>query len=361
MPSFSEAIIEWFFHHKRDLPWRDTREPYPIWISEVILQQTRVQQGMAYYYRFLERFPSVDSLAEAPEEDVLSMWQGLGYYSRARNLHKAARQVHFGLKGIFPDNYRELQSLKGVGTYTAAAIASFAFGEPVPVVDGNVLRVICRYFGIEEDIRLPVTQEKVRTICSELLPQGKSWEFNQAIMEIGAMVCTPASPDCMHCPLASNCFARKENRQKELPFKSKAKARKQRYFNYIWLEYEGQLAFRKRKAGDIWTGLFEPLLFESDRPYLDFREFEEIPEVILQETEALQLLPAQKCLLSHQEIQLHIWILKLRNRIELKETRWVAGAELEALPKPVIFSKILRKPLPSSLYLIFNSTNYGKL
>jgi len=166
MHPFSSALINWFSINKRDLPWRNTRDPYSIWISEVVLQQTRVQQGMHYYHRFLKRFPDVNSLALAKEEEVLSLWQGLGYYSRARNLHFAARQIQLDKQGVFPGSYKDLIQLKGVGSYTAAAIASFAFGENVPVVDGNVLRVICRYFGIAEDIRLPATAEKVQPIAS---------------------------------------------------------------------------------------------------------------------------------------------------------------------------------------------------
>ena len=353
MQFFSDVLIAWFLRNMRPLPWRETRNPYPVWISEVILQQTRVQQGMNYYLRFMDRFPDVASLANAPEEEVLSLWQGLGYYSRARNLHQAAKQIQNNFKGKFPDSYAGLQQLKGVGTYTAAAIASFAFGENVPVADGNVFRVICRYFGIADDIRLPATQEKVRQICAELLPAGKSWEFNQGIMELGALVCTPAGPQCSQCPLAAGCMARKENRQKELPFKSKSKARKLRYFNYLWPEYEGKLAFRKRETGDIWAGLFEPLLYESDRPFQQIDDFPEFPPEIRDNIlESRPLLP-QKCILSHQEIHIRIWILKLLKPLTDEGIRWASGEELDAIPKPVIFSKILRKAKTSPLSLIF--------
>ncbi len=353
MEFFSDALIKWFLHSMRDLPWRETREPYPVWISEIILQQTRVQQGMDYYLRFMERFPDVASLAEASEEEVLSLWQGLGYYSRARNLHFAARQIQSDYNGVFPDSYTKIQNLKGVGTYTAAAIASFSFGENVPVVDGNVLRVVCRYFGIPDDIRLPATQEKVRQICAELLPPGKSWEFNQAIMELGALVCTPAGPDCLNCPVAADCAARKENRQKELPFKSKAKARRHRFFNYLLLEYDGFLAFRKREEGDIWSGLFEPLMHESDREFESLDDFPAIPESIILNLRESKLLSPEKCILSHQEIHIRIWLLRLEKQIEIDGIRWLSGAGLETLPKPVIFSKILRKAKTSPLSLIF--------
>ena len=353
MHFFSDALIKWFLHSMRNLPWRQTREPYPVWISEIILQQTRVQQGMDYYLRFMERFPDVVSLAEASEEEVLSLWQGLGYYSRARNLHHAARQIQTSYNGVFPDSYAGLQKLKGVGSYTAAAIASFAFEENVPVVDGNVLRVVCRHFGIPDDIRLPATQEKVRQICAELLPPGKSWEFNQAIMELGALVCTPSGPDCRNCPLAAGCSARKENRQKELPFKSKAKARRHRFFNYLLLECDGFLAFRKREEGDIWSGLYEPLLYESSRVFDGLNDFPEIPKEIILNLRESRLLPPEKCILSHQEIHVRVWFLSLDKRIETDGIRWVSGTGLEALPKPVIFSKILRKAKTSPLSLIF--------
>ncbi len=352
MPGFANDIIQWFLKAGRDLPWRHTRNPYSIWISEVILQQTRVQQGLDYYHRFLQRFPDPRSLALASEEEVLSLWQGLGYYSRARNLQTAARFIHFELKGIFPANYRDLQQLKGVGSYTAAAIASFAFGEDVPVVDGNVLRVFCRFFGIADDIRLPATQEKVRQLAAELLPAGKSWEFNQAIMELGALVCTPAKPDCPACPLASGCQARSKGLQSELPFKSKAKARRHRFFNYLWLECDGYFAFRRRDKSDIWEGLFEPLLTESDRPFLCLKDFENSGLQLPDSKDSAQMLPPEKCILSHQEIHIQICLVSLQKRPETDGIRWVAKEELESLPKPVIFSKIIRKARSSALYLI---------
>ena len=352
MSSFADKLITWFLISARDLPWRQTRDPYLIWISEVILQQTRVQQGMDYYFRFTSRFPDVKSLAEADEEEVLSLWQGLGYYSRARNLHAAARFVENECRGVFPDTFSSLQKLKGVGAYTAAAIASFAFGENVPVVDGNVLRVFCRYFALSEDIRLESTQDSVRTLAAGLLPEGKSWEFNQAIMELGALVCKPGIPDCSGCPLVSGCQAAATGLQASLPFKSKAKERRARFFNYLWPVSEGRMAFRKREEDDIWKGLFEPLLFEADKNFIRPEDFPEEAAAYFKNAARCRLLPAEKCILSHQEIFLSIWLVELPSGQENTGIRWLSATEAEDLPKPVIFSKILRKARTSPLYLI---------
>ena len=351
MNQIPDGIIAWFKQEGRALPWRQTRDPYKIWLSEVILQQTRVQQGMAYYHRFVDRFPSVTALADASEEEVLSLWQGLGYYSRGRNLLATARMIGTTYQGSFPSNFQELLKLKGIGPYTAAAIASFAFGENVAAVDGNVIRVICRLFAIEEDTRLPAVQKKVASLASSLLPAGQSWEFNQAMMEFGAMLCTPSGPACGICPVALMCESRTKGLQAKIPYKSKAASRKIRCFNYLLAECDGFFAFRCRDGKDIWQGLFEPMLFESEKSFLQPHDFESAAPELFSDSSLIRMLPLQKCLLSHQEIMLSVVILTVTERPDLPGFRWVPEAELKILPKPVIFSKILPKAESAPLYL----------
>lgn len=351
MNGFSEALFAWFRKEGRSLPWRQTRDPYKIWLSEVILQQTRVQQGMAYYHRFLEQFPDVEKLAKASEEEVLSLWQGLGYYSRGRNLLVTAREITTAYGGDFPKSNKELLKLKGIGPYTAAAIASFAFHENVAAVDGNVIRVICRLFAIEEDVRLPSTVQKVSSLAASLLPAGHAWEFNQSMMEFGAMLCTPAKPSCGICPVGQLCEGRKKGLQGRIPFKSKAAPRKKRYFNYLLAESDGRFAFQCREQKDIWQGLFEPLLLEEDKPFLTPEDFKKIRADFFEYEIANRLLPLRKCILSHQEILVSVLVLRLQKQIELPGFRWVSALEMKALPKPVIFSKILPDAEASLLYL----------
>ena len=204
---FSNSLIQWYLQNKRDLPWRNSTNPYHIWLSEIMLQQTRVAQGLPFFLRFTEAFPTVFDLANADEEQVLKLWQGLGYYSRARNLHKTAQFIALELNGIFPATYNDLLKLKGVGEYTAAAIASFVYNENVPVVDGNVFRVLSRYFDVETDIASTGAKKEFTQLASELLPKGKANVFNQAIMEFGALQCVPKNPDCSNCVLNDSCIA----------------------------------------------------------------------------------------------------------------------------------------------------------
>lgn len=266
MPSpeqFALLLIDWYRRHKRDLPWRDITDPYRIWLSEVILQQTRVQQGLPYYERFVSRFPTVQDLAAATEQDVLRLWQGLGYYSRARNMHHTARVVVEKWGGAFPTRYADLLQLKGVGTYTAAAIASFSSGEAVAVVDGNVFRVLARVFGLAEDIASPKGKKAFQQLATELLPATQAAEYNQAIMEFGTLHCKPQNPDCMFCIFSADCEARRTGRQEELPIKLKKIVRKTRFFHYFVLEYDGKLLMSQRPAGDIWQGLYDFPMVES--------------------------------------------------------------------------------------------------
>lgn len=262
---FSRALLPWYREHQRPLPWRANPQPYTIWLSEVILQQTRVDQGTAYWHRFVERFPTVAHLAAASEDEVLRLWQGLGYYSRARNLRTAAQQVMHAHGGRFPTDHAALRGLKGVGDYTASAIASICFGIPEPVVDGNVYRVLSRVFGIARPIDSTAGRKEFRALAGELIPAEHPGDHNQAVMELGATVCTPRNPRCGECPLANKCIARAEGRIAELPVKvGKTKVRT-RHFNYLLIEAKGGLYLRKRTGKDIWQGLWELPMIETEK------------------------------------------------------------------------------------------------
>ena len=265
MHPFSATLLQWYAANRRALPWREESDPYRIWISEIILQQTRVQQGWDYYLRFVQRFPDVRSLAEASEQEVLKCWQGLGYYSRARNLHEGARYICGKWGGFFPDTYDEILKIKGVGEYTAAAIASFAFRLPYPVVDGNVLRVLSRHFGISEPVDETAGRRKIRELAAELLPPEQPDSFNQAVMDFGALQCVPHHPHCADCPFRAGCAAFAGNCQELLPVKQHKVKQRERYF-YYWVMRQGDaLHLRRRTADDIWKGLYEFPLTESER------------------------------------------------------------------------------------------------
>ncbi len=260
--TFTTTLLKWFQEHGRELPWRQTHDPYAIWLSEIILQQTRIEQGRPYWERFMRRWPTVEALAAASEDEVLREWQGLGYYSRARNLHHAAQQIVE--MGGFPQSLEGIKGLKGVGDYTAAAIGSFAFGLPAAVVDGNVFRVLARHYGISTPINTGEGKREFTALAQELLPPAQAALFNQAMMDFGATQCTPASPGCGACPLQQSCVAFREQRVADLPVKRRTLKVKERHLVYIYLRWQGQTALRRRPAGDIWQGLYEPLLADED-------------------------------------------------------------------------------------------------
>ena len=264
--SFTTAILRWFAQYGRELPWRGIGDPYGIWVSEIILQQTRIEQGRDYWLRFMERFPTVDDLAAASEDEVLRQWQGLGYYSRARNMHAAARQIVE--QGGFPRTIEGLRALKGVGDYTAAAVGSMAFNLPAAAVDGNVYRVLARHFGIDVPINTTQGKHTFEALAQELLPEHEAGTFNQAMMDFGATWCTPRSPRCIDCPVADTCEALHSGRVEQLPIKEKKLKVRERRFAYIYIRCQGQVALRRRPAGDIWQGLWEPL-FVEDAPLPD--------------------------------------------------------------------------------------------
>ena len=265
MSKFADILIDWYAENKRDLPWRETKDPYRIWISEIILQQTRVAQGYDYYIRFMERFPDVFTLADANEDEVMKYWQGLGYYSRARNLHAAARSIREA--GEFPKTYEGVLALKGVGEYTAAAICSFAYDIPRAVVDGNVYRVLSRWMGIDTPIDTTTGKKLFAQLAQELMDESRPALYNQAIMDFGALQCTPASPDCLLCPLAETCLALANRNVDTLPVKQHKTKVTNRFFNYIYVRTGGCTFIRKRMGNDIWKNLYEPLLIETDTDF----------------------------------------------------------------------------------------------
>ncbi len=253
---FPQVILKWFHANGRSLPWRETSDPYAIWLSEIILQQTRIVQGQAYWERFMEAYPTVEALAAADEDEVLRLWQGLGYYSRARHLHEAARQIV--ALGKFPDTQEGIRTLKGVGDYTAAAIGSFAFGLPLAVVDGNVYRVLARYYGIDTPINSTEGKKLFAALAQSLLPPSDGAAYNQGLMDFGAMQCTPQSPKCVSCPLAETCMALRSGTVDVLPVKNKTVKVKTRQLTYIYIRCKGMTVLHRRGEGDIWQGLWEP-------------------------------------------------------------------------------------------------------
>ena len=259
MKTFSPTLLSWYHRHKRDLPWRHTKDPYKIWLCEIIMQQTRIVQGLAYYNRFVETFPSPLSLARASEDQVLRLWQGLGYYSRARNLHAAAKSMN----GKFPTTYEGVRALKGVGDYTAAAICSIAYNMPYAVVDGNVYRVLSRVFDIHTPIDSSEGKKQFTALAQQLLDKRNPGDFNQAMMDFGALICTPQSPQCAQCPLRTHCQAFEKKIQAQLPIKGLKTKVTTRYFHYIYVEQGKYTWIAKRGAGDIWQNLYEVPLLEG--------------------------------------------------------------------------------------------------
>jgi A/G-specific adenine glycosylase len=318
---FSNLLTQWYLQNKRELPWRNTTNPYLIWLSEIMLQQTRVAQGLPYFLRFIDAFPTVFDLANAHEEDVLKLWQGLGYYSRARNLHKTAQEIAFNRNGIFPDNYTELLLLKGIGEYTAAAIASFSYNESVPVVDGNVFRVLSRYFDIETDISSATAKKEFTALAKELLPSGKANLFNQAIMEFGALQCVPKNPNCQSCVLNQSCLALQKKKVAQLPVKLKKTKITKRYFNYLVFSDEAQnTVIKKRTEPGIWHNLYEFPLIETesqqtDEAILTMIQNQKFIDNPIQTIGTFNLEPIIHKL-SHQHLNIKFWNVSVLGAIE---------------------------------------------
>ncbi len=341
---FSNSLIQWYLNNKRDLPWRNTQNPYLIWLSEIMLQQTRVAQGLPYYVAFTDAFPTVFDLANASEEQVLKLWQGLGYYSRARNLHKTAQYVASELKGKFPDNNKDLLKLKGIGDYTAAAIASFAYNEAVPVVDGNVFRVLSRYFDIETDISLATAKKEFAALAFELMPKNDPASFNQAIMEFGALQCVPKNPNCEICVFNSSCAALQKKKVHLLPFKSKKIKVSYRFFNYLVFEDENlNTIIQKRDQKGIWHNLYEFPLIETETEV----DFDEISGFISEKySEEYSIISISDCnskgrihKLSHQHLSIKFWKVKVKGTIK----EGITAHKLKTFPFPIVIFNFIEK------------------
>ena len=322
--TFSETILHWYALSGRDLPWRRTRDPYAVWLSEIILQQTRVAQGRAYWERFLERFPTVGELAAAPEDEVMRLWQGLGYYSRARNLHAAAKQV-VSLGG-FPDTLEGIRALKGVGDYTAAAIGSIAFGLPAAVVDGNVYRVLARHFGIATPVGTAAAKKEFTALAQRLLPPDAPAAFNQGMMDFGATLCTPVNPACPDCPLQDTCHAFRTGASGLLPVKQASAKPVERHLSYVYVRFNGQTAIRRRGAGDIWQGLWEPWLTD------------EVP------SGTKPVVKSFRHQLTHRTLLTDFYLWEPAERPVLPEGYiWIREAELDRYAKPRLFDLLLER------------------
>ena len=377
---FAQNIISWYYQNKRDLPWRDTQNPYKIWLSEIILQQTRVAQGTPYYEKFVENFPTVQELANADEQTVLMLWQGLGYYSRARNLHGTAKYISEELNGVFPNTYIEIKKLKGIGDYTAAAISSFAFDEIQAVVDGNVYRVLARFFGIEKDITSNEGKKEFRELAQKLIDKKQPAIYNQSIMEFGALQCVPKNPNCKICPLQENCTAFEKNLIQKLPIKGKKTLVKDRFMHYFVfvkedkkskINLEKNVLINQRQEGDIWQGLndffvieflnkdkknFEPIKelenkLKEDNLEINFEaDFDKMNEQKnkLKSTHESIIFKHQ---LSHRTLYAKFYTIeindtkeqdffwnKLKKNYNLEEIKW---QNLDKIPKPVLISKYL--------------------
>ena len=343
---FAVELLKWYSIYKRDLPWRETTDPYHIWLSEIILQQTRVNQGLPYYLKFISSYPTIKSLAKAPEQEVLRLWQGLGYYSRARNLHYSAKKLLSENNGRLPLTYEELLLVKGIGKYTAAAIASFAYQERVPVVDGNVFRVLSRIFGIEKDMMDPAGVKEFYRVAELLLPDKDHHIYNQAIMEFGALHCTPAMPKCDDCVFKKTCFAYKHHLQSKLPVKSKKIKKKTRYFNYLCIRHKNKFLMKERSGQDIWKGLFEFPLVE-DKKEKDYAEI--IERFNKAEINVDRESKVFKHILTHQTIYSKFYVISIKelrdfNKI-LKDSKCKPynQHEIKKLPKSVLINKFLEE------------------
>jgi A/G-specific adenine glycosylase len=334
---FSNTLIHWYLQFKRDLPWRNTTNPYSIWLSEIILQQTRVNQGKPYYEAFITAFPTIVHLANADEQEVLKLWQGLGYYSRARNLHLTAKEIAFNRNGMFPQNYKELLKLKGVGTYTAAAIASFAYNEPVAVLDGNVFRVLSRYFNIQSDISNSKTKIEFQNLAQNLLPSKESYLFNQAIMEFGALQCVPKNPNCTVCVFSTTCAALQHKTVSKLPIKLKKTKITTKFYTYLLMKDKNkQFIVQQRTGKGIWENLYEFPFIETSIQ----NTTEELKKLIQEKTffnqKPMEIIALNEKpilhKLSHQNLFIHFYLLTFN--LELPDSKSLKS--IRKLPFPII-------------------------
>ncbi|MCV9388543.1 A/G-specific adenine glycosylase [Reichenbachiella ulvae] len=338
----TQELLNWYKLNHRELPWRSSKEAYKVWLSEIILQQTRVAQGMSYYLRFCQNYATLADFAKAPLDDILKLWQGLGYYSRARNMHKCANQIISEFDGAFPQSYSELIKLIGIGKYTAGAIASICFDEAVPAIDGNAFRVYSRLFHISEDISKASTFKTFFELGQEIIPNDQSGDFNQAIMELGATICLPKNPKCEDCPIQHYCVARAKKAQQALPVKSKKVKVSQRYFNYLVLIHDSQVLIRQRGPKDIWQGLYDFPLIET-KNHTKNRIFEFLNEQKWKDFEVLHRTEEYKHILTHQRLHIYFDVIEVRNWQDFKvfcqdnelERHEISELETLAVPKPI--------------------------
>ena len=331
---FGEKIISWYLKNKRDLPWRNTKNPYKIWLSEIILQQTRVAQGLPYYHKFVENFPTINELADADEGEILRTWQGLGYYSRGRNLHKTAKIIKNEYSGKFPEHFEDLKKLKGIGPYTAAAIASFAFDQKVAAIDGNALRVISRFFEIKKAIDSPKTHKEIFEISNSLLESVNSGLYNQAIMELGATVCLPKSPNCSICPINTECKSKTNGSVTNIPYKEKKVKVKNRTFLYVVFEYKGKYWLKKRGEKDIWENMYDFYLIENKFDTENLSK--DLEEKYTFKITSAEFSETFKHILTHQRLMVSFLTIKCKSKPKLEGGKFFELTEIEELPKPKI-------------------------
>lgn len=343
--SIGEKLILWYSENKRSMPWRSTKDPYTIWLSEIILQQTQVIQGTPYFEKFIEEFPTLEHLANASEDKVLKLWQGLGYYSRARNLLFTARFIFNELNGVFPKTYSDLLKLKGVGQYTAAAVASISYNEPVAVVDGNVIRVISRLFKIDEPFNTGKGKKTINKLANQILDKDHPGQFNQALMELGSLVCKPKNPECINCPIEEHCLAKGDNTVLNYPVKIKKLESKTRYFNFIvpFLPNKKTLII-KRTANDIWKNMFTFPMHETNTSISET----EFTKIIRNEFGDFELIKVQtfKHILSHRIIQASFYLIHLKEHEQYKKNN-IFEVEIDSLKKFYSLPRLITKCMES--------------
>lgn len=343
---FSDKIVKWYLENKRPLPWRDTKDAYRIWLSEVILQQTRVSQGLPYYQQFIQAFPAISDLAGASEQQVLRLWQGLGYYTRARNLHKCAKTIADRHEGKFPGTAQELRTLPGIGEYTAAAIASFAFDERVAVVDGNVFRILSRIYGIDTPINSPEGRKIFNRLASELISEEQPALHNQAIMEFGAIHCTQHNPNCAECPFKKTCIAFNRDLVASFPVKIPARKSRKRYFFYLVVEKNNAYLMKRREAKDIWQGLFDFVLIEKNAPVKPETVMREEKHIRwFQEAHEVKFSKKYVHVLTHQTIHCRFIHLRTKPTFQLsgEGLSFYSSQEIAELPKPALITRFLQE------------------
>lgn len=344
MHPISEKLVSWYKNNKRDLPWRNINDPYKIWLSEIILQQTQVIQGLNYYVKFIETFPTVIDLANAPEDKVMRLWQGLGYYSRARNLHAASKTIKTNHKGKFPNTYDSIKELKGVGDYTAAAISSFAFGLPHAVVDGNVYRVLSRLFNINTPINSTKGKKDFQFLADELLNNKQPALHNSAIMEFGALWCKPQNPKCEECVLQEHCLAFKNNTVATLPVKNKKIKIKNRYLHYFIFNYKNNIYIQKRTEKDIWQNLYEFYLIETPKPTSENELLKnKMLKSIVKDFEIISIIPAKKHVLSHQHLYATFYELTIKTPIKSNSLLKIKRNDLNNFGLPQLINKYIMR------------------